>query len=202
MKKILIGIVLVALVILSFVFYFRLIFLGKETQLLSNTTELYSSFTPYMQSYVSSHLQSIDCIPEKYYYDDSSVCFLCNDIVPCFSYSWVNRTGGERMNPYGLYLKGEYNSDIQLSFYSFGISKLLNCECDEECTCEDGVKATFKDNTTMFTFPTDVDMKQKITEIAGLGINECDINVSLMTFSCGNLTGYLLSSTEVVFMRA
>ena len=42
-----------------------------KVKTLSNVTELYSLFTPYMESYVNSRVQAIECQPNRYYYNEN-----------------------------------------------------------------------------------------------------------------------------------
>jgi len=125
---------IVLIVLILAVAYFGLYYhpsrpkIRKET--LSNITELYSLFAPYMKSYVTSHLQGIECQPNEYYYNDSCVCFLCKKFDVCFSYTWVNLTGGEKMNPREApYLTNYETFDSKVAdFYKDRLATNLNCK--------------------------------------------------------------------------
>lgn len=205
-KKVWIGsIVLIVLVIIG-VTYFSLYLPSKpRVKTLSNVTELYSLFTPLMQNYVSLHLNSIECYTNEYYYNNSNVCFVCYDFDACYRYAWVNRTGGQKMNYFGMYCKGG-NHKTRLNFYSFGVAKLLNCECDKECICEGEIKGNVKDlestSISVFTFPGKLDITTKVVEIANKkNLEECNIigNVSEENYNieCGELVGIIRNNTAI-----
>lgn len=137
-KKILIlSIIIVLILIISISFYFY--YLSKP-KYLTNTAELYSSFTPYMQENMDSHLQLIDCEPEKYYYGDSSICFVCDEMDACFGYGLVNRFGEKKMNPKGLpYLKNIKEISVKAAdFYNDGLASNFYCrkESRNSLRCE------------------------------------------------------------------
>ena len=56
-----------------------------------------------MKEKVDSYLKNIGCKPNEYYNPNgnSEVCFVCEDADACFGYVWVQKTGGEKMNPKG-----------------------------------------------------------------------------------------------------
>jgi len=164
MERLWIFLILFLLIIV--IVYFGFYSYKPKVKILSNITELYSLFTPYMEETVNSNLKLIDCEPNKYYYNDSAVCFVCNDMNACFGYGWVNRAEGEKMNPMGLpYLSEECDINTKMSFYSDGFSKLLSCRCDKECVCEDNIKARLKDEEIILTFPGNITQKQKSREV-------------------------------------
>ena len=121
------------LVLVFIVLFFSTIHLyltiPKETKYLTNISELYSSFTPYMEDYVNYRLQAIDCQPNEYYYDDSSVCFVCKDMDACFGYGGVMRAGGGKIHPKGIrYLTRVKEFDIKVvDFCEDGMASEFNC---------------------------------------------------------------------------
>jgi len=204
MKKFLIGsIVLIVLIIIIAITYPGLYPSPKtKVKTLSNVTELYSLFTPYMKTQINSRLQSIECQPTKYYYNDSSVCFVCNEIDACFGYSWVNRTGDKKMNPKCTsFLSGKYSKEDKLNFCSCGIARLLDCSCNEVCNCKQGMEVSLTDGFVSFTFPMNVDLKEKIEQITG---EKCDIIESgkgLLHIHCENFKGYIFNESNRLAFR-
>lgn len=144
-KNLILSIIAVFLVLLVLIFlylYYSSPF-SKEPEYLTNIAELYSHFTDYMKEIVDSHLQIISCKPEKYYYSESAFCFLCDEMHPCFSFGWVHRAGGERMNPKeGPYLKNYDKFSVEIAdFYKDGLASLFECieKNDETLLCVDDV---------------------------------------------------------------
>jgi len=209
-KKILVIITILA--IIAFVTYFSYPFISKdllktdeflesEVGMYSNVTELYSLFTVYMEESVNSYLKYIECQPNKYCYDDSSICFTCNEMEACFGYGWVNRSGGEKMNPVSpFFLKGKYSKEELISFHSYGMSWLLNCVCNENCTCNDEINVELTENDVRFTFPTNASIKQKIEEISGEGCNVAPSD-GLSFIHCKNLRGIILNESNTLIIR-
>lgn len=197
-KKILILFILAIFILIGSVlsyFYFL-----SQPKYSTNITELYSSFTDYMKETVDYRLQLLDCTPEKYYYDNSNLCFICGNIHPCFGFGWVERSGGRKMNPKSLFfLKGKYSKEDTLNFYSYGIAKLLNCRCNEECICDDEIKTEMTENEIRFTFPTDTNIKEKIEKIIK---EECSVTgENLLLFRCKNLKGIILTESNTLIFR-
>lgn len=116
----------------------------EEPEYLMNITELYSYFTDNTKEIVDSHLRVINCNPEKYYYDESAFCFFCEEAHACFDFVWVQRTGGEKMNPMGKpYLKNYEKFSIKAAdFYKQGLASLFECveKTNETLSCVDDVE--------------------------------------------------------------
>jgi hypothetical protein len=140
MKKrtLIISLIIFLVLIIAASFWYWYYFVKEKY--LTNIEELYSLFTDYMKETVDSRLRVLDCTPKEYYYNNFSFCFVCKKIHPCFNFVWVDREGGKKMNPYGVYLRGKYDTETDLNFYTFGIAKVLNCKCNQECICENGIK--------------------------------------------------------------
>jgi len=167
----------------------------------SNVTELYSLFTPYMKSTVNYRLQAINCQPNEYYYENSSVCFVCNDMHACFGYGWVIRAGGEKMNPKGVpYLSGKYNRDALINFYSWGLAKELGCSCEMGCECSEGIKVRLEDNIVIFSFPENYNITKRIEEVArDIGFGNCEFIISnISSFNCGVFGGGIISNKVII----
>lgn len=105
---------------------------------LTNTSELYSLFTPYMKDTVDYRLRLIDCEPKKYYYNDSVVCFICDVGDACFGYGWTHRNGGEKMNLVETpYLKNVNEISVKVAdFYKDGLASEFNCKKKNQTTLE------------------------------------------------------------------
>jgi len=205
-RKILILTIFDVLILIGLVFSFIHFlkapspYVPEVTKYLTDIDKLYSSFTDYMTETVDSYLKTIGCKPKKYYYyDDSKICFVCGNTDACFGYAWVTIPEGEKRNPKGIpLLTGNYNKETEINFYSFGIAKLLNYKCEKECICDEGIKAELERGLVTFTFPEDVNIKEKVEKIAKLaGYDECKFEDK--DFNCGNLAGIMTSSDEVIF---
>jgi hypothetical protein len=159
---------------------------------LTNTTELFSLFTPYMQKHVSLSLQAVNCKPNKYYYEDSTICFHCGSFDACFSYVWSDR-GIELLKttqPGKMFLKGNYDATTAINFHSFGLTKALNCKCNKQCLCDNGINVKMEDSTVILTSPQNINIKQKIEE-AAKEIGECEFGD--LWFACGVVHGIFKS---------
>lgn len=134
---------LLFLLILGFLYYFFFIYSVEESKYLKNITELYSSFTEYMKEIIDYRLELLDCQPKKYYYDNSNLCFVCGKTHACFGFSWVDRAGGQRMNPKGKpYLINYDKLGVEIAdFYKDGLASLFECveKDDETLLCVDDV---------------------------------------------------------------
>jgi hypothetical protein len=188
------------LLIIAFLFFFIYPLIHPKVNYLTNTTELYSSFTPYMQDWVNFYLQAINCEQKKYYYLNESVCFACQNFDACFGYAYVNRSEGVRMNPMGKPLLSTEMPSIIFPFYSFGVTNIINCSYNQkemECLCENGIKAKMiEDHTVILTFPEDVDINQTLKDVTdNLGFKKCDFRN--MGFACEVVEFYFLPSFEV-----
>ena len=140
--------------------------LPKQTYL-TNISELYSLFTPYMKNTVNYRLQAINCQPNKYYYEDSSICFVCDDMHACFGYTYTLISGKKLMNPKReSYLKNVKRISIKvIDFYQKGLASDLHCniENDKTLKCEKGIKFILEDgdvklsidNTSQFSAVAD-----------------------------------------------
>jgi len=204
----------------SFLYFYYFVRPSEKPKYSTNIEELYFSFTDYMKDEVNSHLQLLSCEPKEYYYDNSNLCFVCGKIHACFGFGWVYRSGKQKMNPKSpFFLSGEYSQEEELNFYSENIAKLLNCKCSEECICEDGIKASVENFKVVFTFPENINIKEKITEIAKRdNVLKCEftdvnketeekeikevgmtgMNLVDIIFSCNNIKG-IIKSNEVIF---
>jgi hypothetical protein len=116
---------------------------------------------------VNFRLKAIGCSPSKYYYENKSICFVCGEVNACFKYAIVNRGDeGIKMNYQGSYLIGNYDNLTALSFYSFGVNKILNC--DENFFCDNGIRGELNNELgftrALFTFPNEFSIF-KINEI-------------------------------------
>lgn len=159
----------------------------------SDITELYSSFTPYMEDFVNSHLQAIDCEPRNYYYADSDICFVCNGIHACFDYVLVNWEHGEELSPIGtVRLNGDYDKRTELDFHSLGFTNGLDCDMDNY-VCESDIGVVIQNSRVIMTLPEETDMRQKVGELAEKsGIGECEFGE--MDFSCGYVDGTIYNN--------
>lgn len=142
MKKILVFIIF--LFIVGIGIYWQQ-FYKPRIKTFSNITFLYSLFTEYMKHNVEYRLSLIDCEPKEYYYEDSSVCFVCDKMDACFGYTWVNRSSGNRMNLKDLpYLKNYKKIDVKVAdFYNDRLASFFNCKEKDEKTLECDYTVTF-----------------------------------------------------------
>jgi hypothetical protein len=191
-RAILIILILFILGVLSFFLWPK-----APAKYLTNTTELYSLFTTYMQEHVNQSLKAVNCKPSKYYYNDSVVCFYCGSFDACFRYGMIARGTTRMMNPYGeTFLKGSYDTTTLISFYSYGLTKALNCNCNGQCSCDNAIVAKLENNRIIITFPENINIRQKIREASEkAGLGDCEFKDSI--FTCGILGGHFKSANEV-----
>lgn len=203
-------IVFIILIIVFLAFFYNP--MGLKTEILTNVTDLYSLFTPGTEKYVTYYTKGIKCEPKEYYYVDSQICFLCDKAKPCFEYVWVERTGVLKMNIKNISLIEFVDKQTEYSFYSFGISDLLNCVCNEECICEDGIRLVSEETKAptgpIFIFPPNIEIESKIEKITKeWEIEEkCEVTrfdnftegVSKQ-IECGILSVLILNNKEVLF---
>jgi hypothetical protein len=114
----------------------------SQEKFLTNTTELYSLFAPYMEETVNYHLRAINCQPTKYYYENSSVCFVCDNMDACFGYTWIMK-GSMKMNPWGTpFLKNIEKISVKIAdFYKDSLASRFNCKLfnDTMLRCDYGL---------------------------------------------------------------
>jgi hypothetical protein len=222
-------ILILFIVVLIFFFYLILYGIRIKPAILSNVTELYSLFTPTMESFVNLHLEPITCQKNEYYYNNSSFCFICGKFDTCFGFSYVIRERGKtEMNPTStIYLNGEYDNLTALNFYSSGLDRFLNCK--ENLECENGIKAkiennivtnlriTYNGSTTtvnnalngtfaVFRFPSTYsvnDINSEIMKLAnnlGYGNETCKYFLDYIRY-CDKLIIIWVDNNAVVFLR-
>ena len=121
-----------------------------------------------MKEIVSYYLKSITCEPKKYYYYDSStVCFICDLAQACFNFGLVNREGQKMMNPKGkpyLVKLKEFNVKVA-DFYTDNLASTFNCqkENNQKLKCEKGL--TFiMDKSGVRIFLSDLNNLEGISE--------------------------------------
>jgi hypothetical protein len=204
MRKVWIGsIVLIVLVIVAV--YFGSYYYSRpktRANTLSNITELYFSFAPYMKDFVDSYLKVMNCEPNQYYYTESKqVCFVCGKFDVCYGYSLVNRNGVKLMNPTELFLVGEYNQKTLLNLYSYGVADALNCNCiDKECSCESDITVHMEEFGNVFIFPEDVNIETEVETIAKkMGKYECETISNDTQIKCRDLVATRIKDNEVTF---
>jgi len=191
-KKTLIFLILIFFLIIAGGSYWYYQNRAPQPERFTNIRELFTIlFTPTMEKWVNHRLQGIDCISKEYWYTNNQVCFSCNKAEACFGYTRVIKETPDqkRMNPIGIVtLKGDYTPETKLAFYSYGISKLLNCKYDQIYQCENGIEAVIIDGEAKFIFPEDININQKIKEMAKkLGMAECKqaAEAGIDYFQCG-----------------
>jgi hypothetical protein len=196
-------ILIVLLILILFGWQILSNFVYKEY--LTNTTELYTYFTPYMEQKINIYLDSVDCRPNNYYYQNNTLCFVCNKIDVCFVYTWVERTGGQKIRPDYFYLRGLVDKQTELDFYSKGISKILNCNCTEErCVCENEINAKldYVDKQTYQSPFVLYEYKDNVEEKINYICNKMEMGEVIFdenSFECGELSGLF---TDEVFVIA
>jgi len=128
-KKNKIFFIVLFVVLVAIVIVFGLQTYTPEIKAYSNMTDLYSLFTENMQEFVDYRLGLVDCSPSKYYYENSTVCFVCDKMDACFGYGWVS-WDGEKMNPKWVpYLKNIEEINVKAAdFYNYGVASKLSCE--------------------------------------------------------------------------
>jgi hypothetical protein len=134
MKKRIILIFLSIVIIFFFATFFIFLLQKPKPRYLTNISKLYAQFTPYMKTWVDSHLERINCKPSEFYItskeNSKEVCFICNNIDACFGYGLVEREEpGKKMNPKGTpYLKNIKNFTTEIAdFYKDGLATKFNC---------------------------------------------------------------------------
>jgi len=142
------------------VFIFLILILSLSSAYLYYTSkkqmieELYSDFTPTMRDLVERKLSTIGCQPKRYYGFDKTICFPCSIGDACFSYDWVQREYGEKMNPTGkpfLLNFKEFNANIA-DFYYDGLASMLDCTKVNENTlsCVGNAQFLLEDSSVSF----------------------------------------------------
>jgi hypothetical protein len=146
MNKLLIASLILIILVFTVAFFYQS---KPRVKILSNITELNSLFTPYMESEVNSHLKYIDCNPKNYYYNDSFVCFICNDFDACFGYAWVTREEGKlKMNIVNAKLENvKIFSSKNADFYLNGLASKFNCNTvnNSALSCDFSIYIVFKE---------------------------------------------------------
>ncbi len=183
-----------------------------ETNFYSDVEDAYVRFTSYMMKNVDYRLNGMDCQPEKYYYDNSTIYFSCGDAYARFGYGFVTVRGEDMMNPKGnIGLDGTYDKETELAFYSFGVSKILNCVCDEQCICEGGILAEMDEyGPVLFDFADVANIEDEINGISiQAGFGSCEFTddtgevkfstSKIIRFSCEKIRGYIIKD-EVQFV--
>ena len=94
-KKNKIFFIVLFVVLVAIVIVFGLQTYTPEIKAYSNMTDLYSLFTENMQEFVDYRLGLVDCSPSKYYYENSTVCFVCLSTVcfVCLLRLWLGQLG-------------------------------------------------------------------------------------------------------------
>jgi hypothetical protein len=151
---------------------------------------------------VNFRLKAIGCSPSKYYYENKSICFVCGEVNACFKYAIVNRGDeGIKMNYIGFAeLQGKFSENDALSFYSFGISKLLNCQSN--LVCERNIIASINGTLVKFIFPSPEIIDEVIIELTKkLNItDECERDYSnTKILGCGKFRVLWYSDNIVGF---
>jgi hypothetical protein len=205
-KKVWIGITaLIVLIAIGATYLLYPLISRIRPKTLSNVTELYSLFTPYMLDFVNSRQAAMNCQPTQFYYLDSvnntQFCLVCGKFDICYGYAWVNRNGVMLMNPTELFLVGEYNQKTLLNLYSYGVADVLNCDCtNKECSCENGITARIAEFGNIFTFPKNVNIMTEVENIARkMGKYPCEAINNATRIKCGDLVAAKISENEVVF---
>jgi hypothetical protein len=131
-KLVFIFFLLIAVFLIALFFYWYFSIKGKY---FGDLDKLYFSFSNYMKEEVSSRLRLINCQPKRYYYKDSTTfCFVCENLHPCFSFTWVlkGNEGGMKMNPRGVPYFAKYK-DFDLKVVSFCKGDwVLKFDCKKE----------------------------------------------------------------------
>lgn len=104
---------------------------SEELIIFMNVEDLYPSLKDNMKDFIDLRLSWLGCEPEKYYGDDSRVCFLCNGVSPCFGYNWSeenNEEGKREIAPPGPYLEGVDRFTIKMGDFCYrGLASALDC---------------------------------------------------------------------------
>ncbi len=193
----------------------------REIEMYTDITELYSQFEPHTKRYTDYYLRGINCEPTSYYYkndtyiyseDDGKIypfyCFVCNGCNPCFGFTWVNRGLEEKMNIIDVNLDGNCNMNEHYNFYTYGIADVLNCECEENCTCRDGIKLSIVEPMgPIFVFPGK-ENEGKLMDIAEewgaeeeciVVMDESKEGHTLKIFECGEFVIKIVDFNQVMF---
>ena len=197
-------VVIILLIFLVFLFYknFKAAYLPEAKE--SNLIELRYNFSQYMTKKVDAHLNAIECKPTSYTLNSTEVCFVCNKLDACFGYVWVDKGERMMMNPNRApILRNNYDEDDLLDFYSYGVSRILECKYNKdkkEYECKEGIKAKIEAVGPEFEFPMEMDVKEKLEEITN---SECEFEVSpfeenVVEFSCSNIVGKIRSNEILI----
>jgi len=150
MRKSNILIILILVIAFFFIMFFIFLIQEPEQGYLTDIEKLYSLFTPYMESWVDSHLEKINCKPNEFYIASKEICFNCNKFEACFGYASVRRTGGMKMNPKGKpYLKNVKEISLEVAdFYKEGLASKFDCQKKNKniLECDEGVSFVKNDS--------------------------------------------------------
>jgi hypothetical protein len=95
-------------------------------------------------------------------------------------------------------LKGKFNEVEALAFYSFGISKLLDCQGN--LVCQQNIKATIEKPLVKFQFPSTEIINGVILELKNkLGIGEECETFGTKIIECGQFRVLWISDDTVAF---
>ncbi|UCG95047.1 MAG: hypothetical protein JSV92_03310 [archaeon] len=169
-----------------------------KSEIFSDLETVYSQFTPFMEDHVDSKLEEINCEPSGYYYLDSEVCFVCEEVEACFGYGWVNRTGGKKMNPSGpSTIKTDEFDRKFVDFHMKGLATLFNCINVNETllSCDHGILMEKNEpgsciSEVNITYSGEIDKDKIAGEICEhLGGEEISYVEEDSTYSCNFASG-------------
>jgi hypothetical protein len=198
------------LIVIAFVFlilsvsYWQIFLPARHIKTLSNITEPYSLFTPSLKNQIDAHLSAIDCIPMQYYFDDSYVCFVCDDFDACFGYGWVLREGGKKINPTGITkLENVKKFSVKNArFFLDDLTDKLNCNVKNTSTlqCDFSVFIVFqKWETTPIILLLNRSNFSKASEVICTTFNKTLAECSNNVCACGNTVVYLKENGEIFY---
>jgi hypothetical protein len=162
MKKGDILIFISIIIIFFFATFFIFLLQKPKPRYLTDISKLYAQFTPYMKTWVDSHLERIHCKPSEFYITpketSKEVCFICDKLEVCFGYATVQREGGRKMNPYGEYYVKSDKINLNIAdFYTDELASLFNCKNENEKT----LKCDFNLNFVLKEKGVDIIIKDK-----------------------------------------
>ncbi len=209
--SIVLSFIAVLVIIISNFLYLRHLYslIKVEPTYLTNTDQIYSSFTNYLKDTVDSRLQLLNCEPKEYYYDDSYFCFVCDDIYPCFGYGWVNRELKRKRNPQTIYITGTEEFEVRIAdFCRDGLASKLNCqeingdylECEKIRFSGINRNGVFECDEVKLTLKEEIEFKDFAVEFCKVKNEELG-EVSESSISCGKYTIMLGENKKILILE-
>ena len=144
---------------------FQLESFGKIDDGSENNGDVFSKMSQEAKKRVNYYLDTIDCEPNDYYLRNCTgncngntereyICFSCYRGTPCFG---LGNKSEEEISLFDIKFYDSKNVETDYNFITLGFSEILGCDCDVNCTCDDGIELILTEyDTLMFYFPFDI----------------------------------------------